>query len=47
MGVAETVYPRILIGKRPSGNALTRKTREAKAELVDRSRRESVSLGDC
>src|ERR1700679_1094879 len=37
----------ILIGERPSGNALTHKTREAKTELVDRSRGENVSLGDC
>ena len=47
LGVAEAVYPHILICERPSGNALTRKTREAKSELVDRSRRENVSLGDC
>src|SRR5216684_3557985 len=47
LGVAEAVYPHVLISERPSGNALTRKAREAKAELVDRSRRDNVSLGDC
>src|SRR5207302_3566002 len=45
--VVEAVYPYILIGERPSSNTLPRKTREAEAELVDRSRRENVSLGDC
>src|SRR5258708_34278695 len=37
----------MMIGERTCGKALTRKTREAKAELVERSRRENVSLGDC
>src|ERR1700722_3272294 len=46
LGVAEAVYPHLLIGECSSGNALTRKTRKAKAELVDRTRGEDVGFGD-
>src|ERR1700727_2102136 len=47
LGVAEAAYPHVLIVERPSSNTLTSKAREAKSELVDRARRENVSLGDC
>ena len=47
LGVAEAVYAHVLVGESPSSSVLTRKTREAKAELVDRVRRKNVSLGDC
>ena len=47
LGAVGAFIPTILIGECPSGDALTRIAREAKAELVDRSRRENVSLGDC
>src|SRR5579863_4366539 len=45
LGAVRAVYPDVLIGERPSCDTLTRIAREAKAELVDRSRREDMSLG--